>query len=63
MTQHFSSSNTPLLLSPPTQAEQVLGERNQPDANKVKEFIHNEIEFSYGRGCVASVNPVSAVCS
>ncbi len=37
----------------------MLGDALEPRADMVKEFIHNEIEFAYGKGCVAAVNPVS----
>ncbi|GFH07947.1 SMC hinge domain-containing protein [Haematococcus lacustris] len=39
-------------------AEAVLGDAAAPNAGAVQDFIHGEMEFCYGRGCVASVNPV-----
>ncbi|KAL6760771.1 hypothetical protein V8C86DRAFT_1039267 [Haematococcus lacustris] len=45
-------------LDPWKQAEAVLGDAAAPNAGAVQDFIHGEMEFCYGRGCVASVNPV-----
>jgi hypothetical protein len=45
-------------LDPWKQAEKELGDAAEPRAHAVQGFLYNEMEFCYGHGSVAAVNPV-----